>query len=86
MAIGMAVIVARALPVTLQEATTAVVINIAQAIPPLSVHLVIAIAAEVARVLVAAIWWLWWRLPQRHLARLALKIRDPKARADPHDG
>jgi hypothetical protein len=31
------------------------------------------------------IWWLWWRLPQRYVARLALKIRDPKARADIED-
>jgi uncharacterized protein YjbI with pentapeptide repeats len=33
----------------------------------------------------AAIWWLWWRLPRRQVARLALKIRDPKARADTED-
>ena len=31
-----------------------------------------------------AIWWLWWRLPKREAARLALK-RDPKARADVED-
>jgi len=31
------------------------------------------------------IWWLWWRLPQRQVARLTLKIRDPKARADVED-
>jgi uncharacterized protein YjbI with pentapeptide repeats len=38
-----------------------------------------------ALVLLAALWWLWWRLPQRQMARLALKIRDPKARADTED-
>jgi uncharacterized protein YjbI with pentapeptide repeats len=32
-----------------------------------------------------AIWWLWWRLPKREVARLALKIRDAKARADVED-
>ena len=36
-------------------------------------------------VLLLAIWWLWWRLPQRQVARLSLKIRDPKARADTED-
>ena len=30
-------------------------------------------------------WWLWWRLPKRQVSRLALKIRDPKARADLED-
>ena len=42
---------------------------------------IISIAIDVALVLVAAIWWLWWRLPQRQVARLSLKIRDPKDRA-----
>jgi hypothetical protein len=32
-----------------------------------------------------AIWWLWWRLPKRQVARLALTIRDPKARAEAED-
>ena len=41
--------------------------------------------AIVAMALVAGIWWLWWWLPQRQVARLALKIRDPKARADTED-
>ena len=31
------------------------------------------------------IWWLWWRLPKRQMDHLALKIRDPKARADVED-
>jgi uncharacterized protein YjbI with pentapeptide repeats len=35
--------------------------------------------------LAIAIWWLWWRLPKREVARLSLKIRDPKARADVED-
>ena len=33
----------------------------------------------------AGLWWLWWRLPRREAARLALKIRDAKARADVED-
>jgi uncharacterized protein YjbI with pentapeptide repeats len=41
--------------------------------------------AIVGLVPLAVIWWLWWRLPQRQVARLALKIRDPKARADVED-
>ena len=42
--------------------------------------------AVLAALLVAiAIWWLWWRLPKREAARLALKIRDAKARADVED-
>jgi uncharacterized protein YjbI with pentapeptide repeats len=45
---------------------------------------VIAIAIA-ALALLAAIWWLWWWLPQRQVTRLALKIRDPKARADTED-
>jgi hypothetical protein len=44
--------------------------------------IIIAIAADAALVLLAA---LWWRLPQRQVARLALKIRHPKARADTED-
>jgi hypothetical protein len=32
-----------------------------------------------------AVWWLWWRLPKQQVAQLALKIRDPKARADVED-
>jgi uncharacterized protein YjbI with pentapeptide repeats len=47
------------------------------------------IAGEVALVglaiFAAVIWFVWWRLPQRQIARLALKIRDPKARADTED-
>jgi hypothetical protein len=38
-----------------------------------------------ALLLAIGIWWLWWRLPKREVARLALKIRDPKARADIED-
>lgn len=41
--------------------------------------------AIIALVLLAAIWWLWWWLPKRQIARLALQIRDPKARADTED-
>jgi hypothetical protein len=35
--------------------------------------------------LLFGIWWLWWRLPKWQVSRLALKIRDPKARADLED-
>jgi hypothetical protein len=38
-----------------------------------------------ALLLAIGIWWLWWRLPKREVARLSLKIRDPKARADIED-
>src|SRR4051812_17278360 len=47
--------------------------------------MIVVTAIEVALVLLVTIWWLWWRLPQRQVARLALKIRDPKARADVED-
>jgi hypothetical protein len=49
--------------------------------------IIIATAAAViaALALLWWIWWLWWRLPQRQVARLALQISDPKARADTED-
>jgi hypothetical protein len=46
--------------------------------------LVIAITVPVVIAALAplwGIWWVWRRLPQHQVARLALKIRDPKARA-----
>ena len=43
------------------------------------------IAVVIAMVLLFGIWWLWWRLPKWQVNRLALKIRDPKARADVED-
>jgi hypothetical protein len=46
--------------------------------------MVLAVAIAVAALL-AAIWGLWWRMPQRRVAKLALKIRDPKDRADIED-
>ncbi|HKD75159.1 MAG TPA: hypothetical protein VKB76_06670, partial [Ktedonobacterales bacterium] len=52
--------------------------------PPLDTEMILAIAA-LASALLAAIWWVWWRLPQRQVARLSLKIRDPKDRADIED-
>ena len=73
------------LPVVLPTMMMAVVTKITQVILPLSFGTVIVIAIEVALVLLVTIWWLWWRLPQRQIARLALKIRDPKARADTED-
>jgi hypothetical protein len=38
-----------------------------------------------ALLLAIGIWWVWWRLPKQEVARLALKIRDQKARADVED-
>jgi hypothetical protein len=47
--------------------------------------LMIATAIALAPPLVYGAWWLWWRLPKWEVNRLALKIRDPKARADVED-
>jgi hypothetical protein len=47
--------------------------------------IVIASAAVAVSPLMWGIWWLWWRLPQRQVARLPLQISDPKARADAED-
>jgi hypothetical protein len=47
--------------------------------------MVVEITVGAALVALAAIWWLWWQLPRRQVARLSLKIRDPKARADVED-
>ena len=45
--------------------------------------IVIAVAIDAALLLLAAIWWLWWRLPERQVARLTLW--ETKARADVED-
>jgi hypothetical protein len=45
----------------------------------------IGLAVLAALLLGIAVWWLWWRLPKREVARLALKIRDARARADVED-
>jgi len=42
-------------------------------------------AVLIAVALLWLIWLLWWRFPKWQVARLALKIRDPKARADVED-
>jgi uncharacterized protein YjbI with pentapeptide repeats len=47
--------------------------------------ILIAIAIDAAVVLLAAIWWLWWRLPRRQVTRLSIQIPDPKERADVED-
>ena len=52
---------------------------------PVDVWITIGLAVLVALLLAIAIWWLWWRLPKREVARLALKVRDAKARADLED-
>jgi hypothetical protein len=49
------------------------------------VRITIGLAVIAALLLTLAIWWLWWRLPKREAARLALKIRDAKARSDVED-
>src|SRR5271166_2020732 len=53
--------------------------------PPWDNQTVIAIAIVAAAALLAGIWWLWWRLPRRQVARLSIQIPDPKARADAED-
>ena len=45
----------------------------------------IAVIAIAALALLCGVWWLWWRLPKRQIDSLAMKIRDPKARADIED-
>ena len=47
--------------------------------------IVVAIAADATLVLLAGIWWLWWRLPKRQVRGLDIQIHDPKARADIED-
>jgi hypothetical protein len=47
--------------------------------------LMIATVIALAPPLVYGAWWLWWRWPKREVNRLALKTRDPKARADVED-
>jgi hypothetical protein len=51
----------------------------------LPVWITFGLAVLAVLLLAIAIWWLWWRLPKREAARLALKIRDAKARADIED-
>jgi uncharacterized protein YjbI with pentapeptide repeats len=51
----------------------------------LPVWITFGLAVLAALLLATAIWWLWWQLPKREAARLALKIRDAKARADVED-
>ena len=54
--------------------------------PELSlIAVVIAMVLLFGTLLFFGIWWLWWRLPKWQVSRLALKIRDPKARADLED-
>jgi uncharacterized protein YjbI with pentapeptide repeats len=50
---------------------------------PEDFRITIGLAVLAALLLALAIWWLWWRLPRRVVARLALD--DPKARADVED-
>jgi Pentapeptide repeats (8 copies) len=50
---------------------------------PNDVRITIGLAVLAALLLALTIWWLWWRLPKRMAARLALD--DPKDRADVED-
>jgi hypothetical protein len=89
-AIATVVVAALALPLVLlmlmpEKATATLEMRIAKAIQQLPLLLIIVIAVEATLVLLAAIWWVWWRLPKRQVARLALKIRDPKARTEVED-
>ena len=52
---------------------------------PDDVRITIGLVVLAALPLAVAVWWVWWRLPKRVADRLALKIRDPKARADVED-
>ena len=51
----------------------------------IAIVVTIAVIAAAVLALLFGIWWLWWRLPKWQVDRLALKIRDPKARADVED-
>jgi uncharacterized protein YjbI with pentapeptide repeats len=46
---------------------------------------IVGIIAAAVALAAGPLWWLWWRLPKRHVDRLRLTIRDPKARADVED-
>jgi hypothetical protein len=84
-AVAVVVIAALAAPWVFPAAATAVVMKIAEVIPPLSLPLIVLLAIEATLVLLAAIWWLWWRLPKRQVHGLDIQIHDPKARADTED-
>jgi hypothetical protein len=71
--------------VALPDAAAAVLTWIAKILPPLSLPLVVVLSVEAALLLLAAIWWLWWRLPKRQVHGLDIQIHDPKARADTED-
>ena len=53
--------------------------------PELSLIAVVIAMVLLFGTLLFGIWWLWWRLPKWQVNRLALTIRDPKARADVED-
>lgn len=88
-AVAVIVIAAFVLPMVLvvapPDAVTAVATGIAKVILPLSLPLIIVLAVEATLLLLAAIWWLWWRLPKRQVHGLDIQIHDPKARADTED-
>jgi hypothetical protein len=48
-------------------------------------RIILAFAVVAAVLALAVLWWLSWRLPRQQADRLALKIRDAKARADVED-
>jgi uncharacterized protein YjbI with pentapeptide repeats len=87
----------RRIAIAMAVAVAALALPWAPLLPPLwrwvpqqwDTRIVIAIAIDAAlmllAVLLATLWWLWWRLPQRQVARLSIQIPDPKARADAED-
>ena len=70
-AITIVVLAALVLPVVFPETMTAIATVIAtkiQLLPTASVTaMVIEITVGAALLALAAIWWLWWRLPQRQV-------------------
>ncbi len=66
------VVAALVLPVVFPETMTAIATVIAtkiRSLPTTSVTaMVVAISVGAALVALAAIWWLWWRLPRRNVS------------------
>jgi uncharacterized protein YjbI with pentapeptide repeats len=79
-AVAVAAVAALALPWALSRAWFW-----SRLIGPWDSRTVIVVAVDAALVLVAAIWWLWWRLPKRQVRKLDIQIHDPKDRAETED-
>ena len=76
-------IVAIAALLALPKLLTAVPREITQAIPPLSLGMIIVVAVEAALLLLAAIWWVWWWVPKWQMR--SVTAADPKEQADIED-